>query len=119
MAESEAPKQAIDTDSNYILEERIAEEEEERRLMEENMISEEGNKEEVNDNHGEGDDEEDSAMPVPQVRIGPNGEIVLDEQSLVSIFLDILVHLLNDSATLAQAVLVSMSLHVFISKITF
>lgn len=27
-----------------------------------------------------------SGMPVPQVKLGPNGEIVIDEQSLVNIY---------------------------------
>ena len=116
IAESDAPKQTIDPDSNYILEERIAEEEEERRLMEENTISEEVNKEEGTDKHGEGDDEEDSDMPVPQVRIGPNGEIILDEQSLVSIFIfNVLIHFLNDSEQkLRQFLLASVSMCLYL-----
>lgn len=28
-------------------------------------------------------DEEDMAMPVPQVKVGPDGQIILDEKSLV------------------------------------
>lgn len=28
---------------------------------------------------------EDDAAPVPQIKLGPNGEIILDEKSLVSI----------------------------------
>lgn len=28
--------------------------------------------------------EEDSAMPVPQVKVGPDGSLILDEQSIVS-----------------------------------
>lgn len=30
--------------------------------------------------------EEDMAMPVPQVKVGPDGQIILDEKSLVGFF---------------------------------
>lgn len=29
-------------------------------------------------------EEEEVAMPVPQVKVGPDGQIIIDEQSLVS-----------------------------------
>lgn len=29
------------------------------------------------------EEEEDMAMPVPQVKVGPDGQIILDEKSLV------------------------------------
>jgi hypothetical protein len=31
-------------------------------------------------------DEEDMSMPVPQVKVGPDGQIILDEKSLVRFF---------------------------------
>jgi hypothetical protein len=38
------------------------------------------------------DEEEDMAMPVPQVKVGPDGQIILDEKSLVGQFFTVLVY---------------------------
>ncbi len=57
---------------NAILDDRLAEEEELRRIEE--------NPEKQSE---EEDEEEEDAMPVPQVRLGQDGEIILDEKSLV------------------------------------
>jgi hypothetical protein len=35
-----------------------------------------------NDEH-EAEEEDNMAMPVPQVKVGPDGQIILDEKSLV------------------------------------
>ena len=64
---------------NTILDELLAEEEE-MRAIEENP---EGDKNKVEKQQEEEEDEEES-MPVPQVRLGPDGEIILDDQTLVS-----------------------------------
>lgn len=45
------------------------------------------NEESVDDVDGERpseDNSEESAMPVPQVKVGPDGSLILDEKSLVS-----------------------------------
>lgn len=39
--------------------------------------------------------EEDSAMPVPQVKVGPDGSLILDEQSIVSFNLEIVWFIIN------------------------
>lgn len=36
------------------------------------------------------DEVEETAMPVPQVKVGPDGSLILDEQSLVSISQELL-----------------------------
>lgn len=64
---------------NAILDDLLAEEEE-IRLDEETPV----NKEEIQPSKVEEScEEEEEAMPVPQVRLGPDGEIILDDQSLV------------------------------------
>lgn len=72
----------IESTGNAILDERLAEEEE-MRMMEENPenAKNEGDKQPEEEENEE--DEEEDAMPVPQVRLGPDGEIILDEKSLV------------------------------------
>lgn len=77
---------------NVILDERLAEEEEMRQNEEnpQSEINEEDKQPEESEEdkqiaeveEGEEEEEED-AMPVPQVRLGPDGEIILDERSLV------------------------------------
>ncbi|CAL7945519.1 unnamed protein product [Xylocopa violacea] len=39
--------------------------------------------EELQEEEEEDEDDPSSAMPVPQVKVGPNGELIIDEQSLV------------------------------------
>ena len=97
---SEKTPPAVDGfDCNSLLEERLAEENEENRLMEEFRRKAEGaepseeGKENQKHEEEEEDDDDAGAMPVPQVRLGPNGEIILDEQSLVNI--TIIIHQLS------------------------
>lgn len=78
------PKETTD---NPILDELLAEEEEMRQIEENPDIV--INKEEKEVEVEEDEDEEDEAMPVPQVRLGPDGEIILDDQSLVIKFLSL------------------------------
>ena len=72
--ESQADK--IESTGNTILDERLAEEEE-MRMMEENPENAKNEEDE------QPEEDEEDAMPVPQVRLGPDGEIILDEKSLV------------------------------------
>ena len=64
---------------NPILDDLLAEEEEMRQIEEnpDSVIDKEKKEVEAED------DEQGEAMPVPQVRLGPDGEIILDDQSLV------------------------------------
>ncbi|XP_076751310.1 uncharacterized protein LOC143432204 [Xylocopa sonorina] len=39
--------------------------------------------EELQEDEEEDEDDPSSAMPVPQVKVGPNGELIIDEQSLI------------------------------------
>jgi len=73
----------IESTGNAILDERLAEEEE-MRMIEENPENAKNEGEKQSEEEEEDDDEED-AMPVPQVRLGPDGEIILDEKSLVMV----------------------------------
>ncbi|KAK4022250.1 hypothetical protein OUZ56_007729 [Daphnia magna] len=76
---------------NVILDERLAEEEEMRQneenpqseINEEDKQPEESEEDKQIAEVEEGEEEEEDAMPVPQVRLGPDGEIILDERSLV------------------------------------
>lgn len=72
-----APKE---TTGNSIVDELLAEEEEMRQIEENPDIIIDKKEKEVEVE----DDEEEEAMPVPQVRLGPDGEIILDDQSLVT-----------------------------------
>jgi transcription factor TFIIIB component B'' len=68
----------VESTGNAILDDKLAEEDEMR------MIEENAEKEGEKQSEEEDAEEEDAdAMPVPQVRLGPDGEIILDEKSLV------------------------------------
>ncbi len=69
----------VESTGNAILDDRLAEEEE-MRMIEENPENAQNEGEKQSE---EEDEEEEDAMPVPQVRLGPDGEIILDEKSLV------------------------------------
>jgi transcription factor TFIIIB component B'' len=69
----------VESTGNAILDDKLAEEDE-MRMIEENAVKE-GEKQSE-----EEDAEEEDAMPVPQVRLGPDGEIILDEKSLVIVY---------------------------------
>lgn len=93
----------VETTGNTVLDDLLNEEEEIRRIEEnpdenpdenpekipedtveehlEDKTEKEKKEEEENDDD---DDDEEEAMPVPQVRLGPNGEIIIDDQSLVN-----------------------------------
>jgi transcription factor TFIIIB component B'' len=68
-----------ETTGNANLDDRLAEEEE-MRMMEENPENSE------NEGGKQSEEEEEATMPVPQVRLGPDGEILLDEKSLVIVY---------------------------------
>lgn len=78
-----------ETSENPLLEEMLAEEEEIRNMEgkpDSGSDQEKGDKVVVEEKvEEEQEEDEDEAMPVPQVRLGPDGEIVIDDQSLVSI----------------------------------
>jgi hypothetical protein len=71
----------IITVENYfsIIEERLAEEQVDQPAAE-------GEDKQNDKNTAEEVEEEDMAMPVPQVKVGPDGQIILDEKSLVGNF---------------------------------
>ena len=60
----------------------------EERLDEEKVDDVDDNlmKESENKENKEDEEEEEPAVPVPRVKVGPDGRIVIDEQSLVSAF---------------------------------
>lgn len=70
------------TTGNPILDEMLAEEDEIRR-DEERLAAglDEGSK--ADKSAEEEDRQEDDLIPAPQVRVGPDGEIILDDRSLV------------------------------------
>ncbi|KAI9555287.1 hypothetical protein GHT06_017802 [Daphnia sinensis] len=82
-----------ETTGNTILDERLAEEEEMRQIEDnpQTEINDEDKQPDETDEDKqiadvevvEEEEEEEDAMPVPQVRLGPDGEIILDERSLV------------------------------------
>ena len=69
-------KERIDT--NILLEERLNEEAE-MRDMDENMAQKDSESEKENPE----DEEDEVAIPAPQVRLGIDGQIIIDDQSLV------------------------------------
>jgi hypothetical protein len=68
-----------ETTGNANLDDRLAEEEE-MRMMEENPENSE------NEGGKQSEEEVEDVMPVPQVRLGPDGEILLDEKSFVIVY---------------------------------
>jgi hypothetical protein len=64
------------------IEERLAEEQVDEPMAEEEVNGPVAEGENKNDKHA-AKEEDDMAMPVPQVKVGPDGQIVLDEKSLV------------------------------------
>lgn len=70
-------------DGADIVGEQLAEEEEMRCLETGQAEEEVLNDETKNEEQEESEDSDEGAMPVPQIRIGPDGEIILDDKSLV------------------------------------
>ncbi len=87
MFESESPQPTKDLEVDGLLEEQLADDGEEGLVLEGEQVAmhiDGEGKENRDEPAQDEEDDDDSAMPVPQVRLGPNGEIVLDEMSLVS-----------------------------------
>ena len=74
-ANAKKNREVEESTGNPLLDEMLAEEDE-MRQDEENMAN--GNKSNEVVDH-----EDDDLMPAPQVRVGPDGEIILDDRSLV------------------------------------
>ena len=79
------PKETL-TVSNPIIQDKLDEEEEEVRIL--NGEDDVEPADDASNKAGKADEEEEDeceAEPVPQLRVGPDGQLVLDEQSLVSL----------------------------------
>jgi hypothetical protein len=74
------------TVKNYfsIIEEHLAEEQVDEPASE--GEDKQNDKNNTAQDEEEEEEEEDMAMPVPQVKVGPDGQIILDEKSLVGHF---------------------------------
>ena len=81
--ESEAVSKKDREDANLLLEERLNEEEEMSK------IDEHSAEKDVPDSHlnNVAEEDDDACMPAPQVRLGPDGQIIIDDRSLVRPFL--------------------------------
>jgi len=83
--ESEAVSKKGRDDANMILEDRLNEEEEMSRMDEPSAEKDVANEQVIvtGEPVEEVDEEDEGAMPAPQVRLGPDGQIILDDMSLV------------------------------------
>ena len=85
--ESEAVSKKDRDEANLLLDERLNEEEEmskmDEQLAEKDYEKVTDDQQKKCEEEEEDDDDDDEQMAVPQVRLGPDGQIIIDDRSLV------------------------------------
>jgi len=84
--ESEVVSKKDREDANLLLQEKLNEEEEMTKMDEQLAEKDTADSQQKNDE----EEEEEEDMPAPQVRLGPDGQIIIDDRSLVRLLPNIL-----------------------------